>query len=90
MTTKLNWLDKRSSSITFSGATSIEVFASMETKLLSNAIEWIGRDELGFSLMYQCVRGMPSLFETVVAAKDGISKKRKLNREAISGRDSCA
>ena len=62
----------------FSGAdASYEVFISMNTKLLPQAIRWIGRDELGFSLMYQSVRGVPFLFElnTKPKAKAGLKRK---------------
>jgi hypothetical protein len=40
-------------------AVDISVFALMPEALLPHAIEWIGRDRLGFSLMYQFVGGYP-------------------------------
>jgi Ran GTPase-activating protein (RanGAP) involved in mRNA processing and transport len=40
-------------------AVDIGVFARMPEALLPHAIEWIGRDRLGFSLMYQFVGGYP-------------------------------
>ena len=40
-------------------AVDISVFALMPEALLPHAIEWIGRDRLGFSLMYQFVAGYP-------------------------------
>ena len=62
----------------FSGADAgVEVFASMSTKLLPQAIKWIGKDELGSSLMYQFLRGMPSLFELNTKPKVKSGAKRK-------------
>ncbi len=43
-------------------AVDIGVFARMPEALLPHAIEWIGRDRLGFSLMYQFVAGNPLYF----------------------------
>jgi hypothetical protein len=63
----------------FTGAAAdIEVFAFMPEALLPHAIEWIGRDRLGFSLMYQFVGGYPVYF-----SDDNLSravKKPKLLR----------
>ncbi len=60
----------------FSGAdASVEVFASMDTKIMPHAIDWIGRDDAGFCLMYRVARGMPSLFETSIAVKAGTKRK---------------
>jgi len=36
----------------------------MSRSTLPSALEWIGRDTLGFSLMYNVVRGTPTLFES--------------------------
>ncbi len=74
----------------FSGAdASIEVrgFASMDTKLLPQAIQWIGRDELGFSLMHQFIRDIPSLFEIKTKPKANATtvaqaRKRKLQTDS--------
>ena len=38
-------------------------FAPMSTTLLPTAIEWIGRDRLGFSAMYYLVQNVPTLLE---------------------------
>jgi hypothetical protein len=36
----------------------------MRRSTLPSALEWMGRDALGFSLMYKVVRGIPTLFES--------------------------
>ena len=56
-----------------SSSATIEVFVGMSAPSLPHAIEWIGRDNLGSSLMYQVARGIPSLFKS----KDIVRKKRK-------------
>jgi hypothetical protein len=45
-----------------------QAFAVMPVQVLPQAIHWIGRDSLGFSLMYQVLRGVlvPKLSELVV------------------------
>jgi len=45
--------------------TSINVFARMPESVLPFAIEWIGRNSLGYSLMYQFVRQFPLVFGCV-------------------------
>ena len=40
----------------------ISVFAQMSKALMPFALEWIGNDDIGFSLMYKVVRGIPTLF----------------------------
>jgi hypothetical protein len=39
------------------------VFGRMATTILPNAIEWIGRDLLGYSAMFEFCRSMPVLFK---------------------------
>lgn len=58
------------------GSGNICHFADMEMNCMPHAIEWIGRDALGFTLMYHLMHAMPSLFEmdTKIAGK-----KRKLH-----------
>jgi hypothetical protein len=46
---------------------------------LPSALEWIGRDTVGFSLMYNVVRGIPKLFESRFIPIDG-GKKMKYPR----------
>lgn len=41
----------------------IHVFAQMSEKVMPHAINWIGRDSLGYSLMLNFVRGNPTLFD---------------------------
>jgi hypothetical protein len=43
---------------------------------LPSALEWIGRDVLGFSVMYNVVRGIPALFESKLIPID-VEKKMK-------------
>ena len=38
-------------------------FGTMNTAIIPNAIEWIGRDALGYSVMFDLCRGMPELFK---------------------------
>ena len=51
------------------------VFAPMATTVLPTAIEWIGRDRLGFSAMFCLVHNMPSLFEhgTISGSNDSVA-----------------
>ena len=60
------------------------VFVPMSTTLVPTAIEWIGRDRLGFSAMYYLVQNVPTLLEygTIAgsfdsAALESPSKRRK-------------
>ena len=48
------------------------VLAPMATTVLPTAIEWIGRDRLGFSAMYYLVQNVPSLLaqETIYVASE--------------------
>ena len=58
--------------------TDLSAFASMPETVLPYAIEWIGRDSLGRSLMYQFVEGFPTLFEARNRPiTSGTEKKRK-------------
>ena len=45
------------------GSTNIQVFVDMTTTMLPSAIEWIGRDKFGFSLMYDVIRAIPTLLK---------------------------
>lgn len=44
------------------GGAGIQAFATIPETAMPNAIEWIGRDNLGYSLMYDLARGLPTLF----------------------------
>jgi hypothetical protein len=48
----------------------------MSRSTLPSALEWMGRDALGFSLIYKVVRGIPTLFESKFIPIDE-GKKRK-------------
>lgn len=41
----------------------IHVFDQMSEKVMPHAINWIGRDSIGYSLMLNFVRGNPTLFD---------------------------
>jgi len=56
-----------------SSSATIEVFVGMSASALPRAIEWIGRDNLGSSLMHHVAREIPLLFKS----KDIVRKKRK-------------
>lgn len=60
-------------------AKNIPLFARMPESVSVYAIEWIGRDDLGYSIMYDVVRGSPHLFGTgsVQHGGDAVGKKRK-------------
>jgi len=46
------------------GSVNIQVFDGMSRSELPSALEWIGRDTMGFSLMYNVVRGIAKLLES--------------------------
>ena len=41
----------------------IEAFADMELNQLPSAISWLGRDDVGLSVLYRVCESLPSLFE---------------------------
>ena len=43
------------------GNTGFNALACMHETVLPNAIEWMGRDELGYSAMFEFVRGIPTI-----------------------------
>ena len=53
----------------------IHVFDSMDMNVLPHAIEWVGRGQDGSSLMYELVRGIPSLFESDIKVAAGSKRK---------------
>jgi hypothetical protein len=55
------------------------VFARMPETVMPFAIEWIGRTDLGLSLMYNVARGLPTLFDTR-------SRKSKLHHSRVKKR----
>jgi hypothetical protein len=58
-------------------ADNINIFSSIPESVLVHAIEWIGRDELGRSFMYEFVRTFPHLFGNRIVPDDAAGKKRK-------------
>ena len=57
--------------------TGMKVLACMHESVLPNAIEWMERDEFGYSVMFEFVRGFPTVFD-VSSSYHECSKKRKL------------
>ena len=55
----------------------IQAFVGMELNVLPQALSWAGRDDDGHSLLYELVRGMPSMTEHGNAVQDFVSGKRK-------------
>ena len=41
----------------------LEELLGMESDVMPHAIAWIGKDDMGYSLLYQLVRAMPSLVD---------------------------
>jgi len=40
------------------------IFVDIDVRILPSAMEWIGRDDLGFSAMYHLLRGHPQLYSS--------------------------
>ena len=38
-------------------------FGCMATSIMPNVVEWIGRDRLGYSVMFEFCRSLPALFK---------------------------
>ena len=49
--------------ILIGSSTHIQVFVDMTMTMLPSAIEWIGRDKFGFTLMYDVIWVIPMLLE---------------------------
>lgn len=60
------------------GSGDLHVFASMSENVLPFAIEWIGRNRLGSTLMFNFVRGFPYLFNVSHEATSEMGKKEAL------------
>jgi hypothetical protein len=45
------------------------VFANLDVKVLPDAIEWIGRDDIGFSAMYNLLRSDPISIILMMSSK---------------------
>lgn len=56
----------------------VQVFARMPENVLPFAIEWIGRNQLGYSLMHAFVCGFPTLFDIRHGPQPTGAKKRKI------------
>ena len=55
----------------------VQVVAGMPESVLVHAIEWIGRDNLGYSVMNDFVRGFPHLFDPEDGPRAAAGRKRK-------------
>lgn len=58
------------------GRTDIRLFACMPENKLPTAIGWIGRDELGFSLMYELIQSLPGFFDSRNLLQAATKKRR--------------
>ena len=56
---------------------SIQEFVDMEWQVLPHAMAWIGRDDVGLSLLYRFVQGMPDLFDRGSKLNNAGGMKRK-------------
>jgi hypothetical protein len=45
------------------------VFANLDVTVLPDAMEWIGRDSIGFSVMYNLLRSNPISFIQMMSSK---------------------
>ena len=60
------------------GTDNLPLFACMPESVLVYAVAWMGRNNLGYSLMYDIVRGFPHLFDNRSwPQRDEAGKKRK-------------
>ena len=62
----------------FSGSnleSNVHVFARMPVSVLPTAIEWVGRDNLGYSLMFCCVQSIPALLEQL--PEPGVKRRKR-------------
>ena len=55
----------------------IQEFVDMEWQVLPHAMAWIGRDDVGLSLLYRFVQGMPDLFDRGSKLNNAGGMKRK-------------
>ena len=58
------------------GKGSIQELVGMDLAVSPRVIAWLGRDEKGFSLLYQFLQSRPSLFESGKTVK-ALGSKRK-------------
>jgi hypothetical protein len=61
------------------GKKDIQVFARMPENHMPFAIAWIGRNKLGYSVMFDFVSSFPALFDIRHGPAAGRRVKRKLN-----------
>ena len=54
----------------------VNAFVCMELNELPSAISWIGRDTIGFSVLYQLCKSLPCLFESNLKVV-GVKRKRE-------------
>ncbi len=55
----------------------IHIFAQMSESMMPFALNWIGRDHFGFSLMYAVVRDIPQMFDSALGQPHLRASKRK-------------
>ena len=62
----------------FSGSkleSNVRVFARIPFSVLPTAVEWIGRDNLGYSLMFCFVQSIPALLEQL--PEPGVKRRKR-------------
>ncbi len=59
------------------GITGVNSLASMHETVLPHAIEWMGRNEVGYNALFRFVQSFPTLFDISHVQRAG-SKRRKL------------
>jgi len=58
----------------------VEAFLDMEQKELPSAISWLGRDDIGLSVLYKLCKSLPDLFESKMNMNN---KKKRAKRKRI-------
>jgi hypothetical protein len=61
----------------YGGSTGINSLASLHKTMLPHAIEWMGRDELGYAAMFEFVQRSPILFDVSCVQASGRKKRKK-------------
>lgn len=63
----------------FSGwsSTNVHVFTRMPEAVMPFAVGWIGRNNLGYSLMFNVVRDLPHLFDVRNGSCEGLRKRKR-------------
>ena len=60
------------------GIVKVEEFVDVELEVLPQAIAWVGKDDIGHSLLYKLFQTMPTLFDTDRKAKAAGTKRKHM------------